>query len=160
MSSGDAAALAFDTGHDAVPSNGHEDQFIQGGLGGNPSNQSHWVYNVTSGVWSVQDAPYNQSLPNHAGLASAWASGRARVSARTTECTSSQFRSPCSTAVRTRPWDSSAGPSNRQGRGHRERPGPVQPLARVRVGTDPAECVWRPHSFQRHCRYNAANDRD
>jgi hypothetical protein len=71
MSSGDAAALAFDTGNDAVPSNGHEDQFVQGGFGGNPSDQSHWVYNSSLGFWSVEDAPYNPGLPNHAGLASA-----------------------------------------------------------------------------------------
>src|SRR5256886_2716676 len=75
MSSGDAAALAFDTGNDAVASNGHEDQFVQGGFGGNPSNQSHWVYNSSLGYWSVEDAPYNPGLPNHAGLASAWGFG-------------------------------------------------------------------------------------
>src|SRR5205823_533467 len=40
LSSNDAAALSFDTGNDAVPSNGHEDQFVQGGFGGNPSDQS------------------------------------------------------------------------------------------------------------------------
>ncbi len=75
LSSGDAAALAFDTGNDAVASNGHEDQFVQGGFGGNPSNQSHWVYNSSLGYWSVEDAPYNPGLPNHAGLASAWGFG-------------------------------------------------------------------------------------
>src|SRR6266566_217224 len=75
MSSGDAATLAFDTGNDGVASNGHEDQFVQGGFGGNPSNQSHWAYNSSSGTWSLEDAPYNQSLPNHAGLASDWGFG-------------------------------------------------------------------------------------
>src|SRR5207302_1718751 len=75
LSSADAAALAFDTGNDAVASNGHEDQFVQGGFGGNPSNQSHWVYNSSLGYWSVEDAPYNPGLPNHAGLASAWGFG-------------------------------------------------------------------------------------
>ena len=40
---------------------------------------------------------------------------RARLSVRTTECTSSRSRSPCSVAVRTRLWDSSAAPSNRPG---------------------------------------------
>ncbi len=75
LSPNDAAALAFDTGNDAVASNGHEDQFVQGGFGGNPSNQSHWVYNSSLGFWSVQDAPYNPGLPNHAGLASAWGFG-------------------------------------------------------------------------------------
>src|SRR5207253_7707700 len=75
LSSADAAALAFDTGNDAVASNGHEDQFVQGGFGGNPSNQSHWVYNSSLGFWSVEDAPYNPGLPNHAGLASAWGFG-------------------------------------------------------------------------------------
>src|SRR5207302_9394274 len=75
LSSADAAALAFDTGNDAVASNGHEDQFVQGGFGGNPSNQSHWVYNSSLGYWSVEDAPYNPGLPNHAVLASAWGFG-------------------------------------------------------------------------------------
>src|SRR5947208_3312315 len=75
LSSADAAALAFDTGNDAVASNGHEDQFVQGGFGGNPSNQSHWVYNSSLGYWSVEDAPYNPGLPNHTGLASAWGYG-------------------------------------------------------------------------------------
>ncbi len=75
LSSNDAAALSFDTGNDAVPSNGHEDQFVQGGFGGNPSDQSHWVYNSSLGFWSVEDAPYNPGLPNHTGLASAWGYG-------------------------------------------------------------------------------------
>src|SRR6266566_8116226 len=75
LSPNDAAALAFDTGNDAVPSNGHEDQFVQGGFGGNPSDQSHWVYNSSLGFWSVEDAPYNPGLPNHTGLASAWGYG-------------------------------------------------------------------------------------
>src|SRR5207247_11456029 len=75
LSSNDAAALSFDTGNDAVPSNGDEDQFVQGGFGGNPSDQSHWVYNSSLGFWSVEDAPYNPGLPNHTGLASAWGYG-------------------------------------------------------------------------------------
>src|SRR5437773_2700374 len=75
LSSNDAAALSFDTGNDAVPSNGHEDQFVQGGFGGNPSDQSHWVYNSSLGFWSVEDAPYNPGLPNHTGLGSAWGYG-------------------------------------------------------------------------------------
>src|SRR5438132_843257 len=37
----DIASLAFDTGNDAVASNGHEDQFDQGGIGRNPAGQSH-----------------------------------------------------------------------------------------------------------------------
>src|SRR5213079_638565 len=75
MTADDAASLAFDTGNDGVGSNGHEDQFVQGGIGGNPSNQSHWVFNSASGLWSLEDAPYNPNLPNHAGLASAWGFG-------------------------------------------------------------------------------------
>src|SRR5438552_5730865 len=68
----DIAALAFDTGNDAVASNGHEDQFDQGGRGPNPAGQSHWVYSSSSGTWTLRDAPYNQSLPSEAGLESAW----------------------------------------------------------------------------------------
>src|SRR3989440_3300581 len=68
----DIAALAFDTGNDAVASNGHEDQFDQGATGFNPASQSHWVYSTSSNNWSLRDAPYNQSLPNEAGLESAW----------------------------------------------------------------------------------------
>src|SRR5438105_394837 len=67
----DIASLAFDTGNDAVASNGHEDQFDQGGIGPNPAGQSHWVYNAASSNWTLRDAPYNQSLPNEAGLESA-----------------------------------------------------------------------------------------
>src|SRR2546429_327429 len=67
----DIASLAFDTGNDAVASNGHEDQFDEGGIGPNPAGQSHWVYNAASGNWTLRDAPYNQSLPNEAGLESA-----------------------------------------------------------------------------------------
>src|SRR6266566_1794461 len=68
----DVAALAFDTGNDAVASNGHEDQFVQGATGFNPAGQSHWVYRTSSNNWTLLDAPYNQSLPNEAGLESAW----------------------------------------------------------------------------------------
>ena len=67
----DIASLAFDTGNDAVASNGHEDQFDEGGIGPNPAGQSHWVYNAASSNWTLRDAPYNQSLPNEAGLESA-----------------------------------------------------------------------------------------
>src|SRR5205807_8722563 len=69
MTADDAASLAFDTGNDGVGSNGHEDQFVQGGIGGNPSNQSHWVFNSASGLWSLEYAPYNPYLTNLAGLA-------------------------------------------------------------------------------------------
>src|SRR5438270_310811 len=68
----DVAALAFDTGNDAVASDGHEDQFVQGATGFNPAGQSHWVCRTSSNNWSLRDAPYNQSLPNEAGLESAW----------------------------------------------------------------------------------------
>src|SRR2546426_345220 len=75
MNPTDAASVAFDTGKDAVASDGHEDQFVQGGFNGNPSDQSHWVYNSSAGFWTLQDAPYDPSLPNHTGLASAWGFG-------------------------------------------------------------------------------------
>jgi Bacterial Ig domain len=68
----DIGSLAFDTGNDAVASNGHEDQFVQGEPGPNPAGQSHWVYSTSSSNWNLRDAPYNQSLPNEAGLESAW----------------------------------------------------------------------------------------
>src|SRR5438270_398853 len=75
MTADDAASLAFDTGNDGVGSNGHEDQFVQGGIGGNPSNQSPWGFNRASGLWRFEDPPYHPNLPNHAGLASAWGFG-------------------------------------------------------------------------------------
>src|SRR2546422_357105 len=69
----DTASIGFDTGNDASYSDGHEDQFAQGGFASN--NQAHLVYNATVDGWVVQDSPYDPSLPNHAGLASAWGYG-------------------------------------------------------------------------------------
>lgn len=69
----DTASIGFDTGNDATYSDGHEDQFAQGGFASN--NQAHLVYNATVDGWVVQDSPYDPSLPNHAGLASAWGYG-------------------------------------------------------------------------------------
>ncbi len=37
----------------------------------NGSFQSHWVYSSASFGWVLEDAPYDPSLPNHTGLASA-----------------------------------------------------------------------------------------
>jgi len=69
----DGASLAFDTGNDAVPTAGHEDQFVQGGWA--PNDQAHYVYDSSYGTWLLQDSPYDTGLPNEAGLASAWGFG-------------------------------------------------------------------------------------
>lgn len=68
----DVASFAFDTDLDGLTSDGREDQFIQGGWVAN--NQSHYVYDSSVG-WVIHDTPYNESLPNHQGLASAWGFG-------------------------------------------------------------------------------------
>ncbi len=69
----DTASVAFDTDNDGIASDGREDQFVHGGLVTN--NQAHLVYSAASGMWTVEDSPYDQGLPNHQGLASAWGFG-------------------------------------------------------------------------------------
>jgi len=65
----DAASISFDTGNDGNAVRGHEDEFVQGGFA--PNNQAHYVYDTASAGWVVEDSPYDHSLPNHTGLASA-----------------------------------------------------------------------------------------
>src|SRR6266571_3582073 len=57
----DSASFALDTGHDGVPTNGGEDQFVMGGWvpGG---TTAHLVYSSSNGTWVVQDSPFNPSL--------------------------------------------------------------------------------------------------
>ena len=69
----DVASIAFDTDHDGVATQGREDQFVQGGWVSN--DQAHFVYDGSAGFWIVEDSPYDASLPNHMGLASAWGFG-------------------------------------------------------------------------------------
>lgn len=73
MDSFDVASIGFDTGHDGITTDGHDDQFIQGGRVTN--NQAHLVYDATLDWWAFEDSPYDPTLPNHAGLASAWGFG-------------------------------------------------------------------------------------
>jgi len=74
----DVAAIGFDTGRDRKASNQHEDQFVQGGWV--PFNQAHFVYDASFGTWRLLDSPYDQSLPNEAGLESAWSFGTSPLS--------------------------------------------------------------------------------
>lgn len=69
----DAASISFDTDNDGIPTDGREDQFVQGGWA--PNNQSHHVYDENASSWIVEDSPYDPGLPNHSGLASAWGFG-------------------------------------------------------------------------------------
>ncbi|HTD81846.1 MAG TPA: hypothetical protein VK723_06820, partial [Thermoplasmata archaeon] len=63
----DSASFAFDTGHDAVGTNGAEDQFIVSGIFAGGS--AHLVY--SGGGYIVEDSPFDPGLPDHAGLAGA-----------------------------------------------------------------------------------------
>jgi hypothetical protein len=62
----DSAAIAFDTGNDAVATEGMEHIFSVGGW--SESYQNHRIYNATTATWVVEDAPFESSLPNHATL--------------------------------------------------------------------------------------------
>src|SRR5438093_12196356 len=75
----DSASFALDTGHDGLPTDGGEDQFVMGGWvpGG---TTAHLVYGSSNGTWVVQDSPFNPSLPRHAGLAGAWGFGTSDLS--------------------------------------------------------------------------------
>ncbi|MFQ6012176.1 MAG: Ig-like domain-containing protein [Thermoplasmata archaeon] len=64
---GDGASIGFDTGNDGVPSDGREDEFLQRDIFG----QAHYVYDALIEFWAIEDGPYDPSLPNHQGLASA-----------------------------------------------------------------------------------------
>ncbi len=67
----DQALVAFDTRHDGVASVCGEDQFREGGalVGG----QDHLVHDGRG--WILHDGPYEPTLKNHAGLASAMGYG-------------------------------------------------------------------------------------
>ena len=69
----DAASLAFDTGNDGNSTDGREDQFVQGGWVAN--NQAHLVWSASNFTWQIEDSPYDNGLPNHAGLTSDWGFG-------------------------------------------------------------------------------------
>jgi len=59
--SNDSASFALDTGHDGVGTNGAEDQFALLG-----TLTAHFVFQA--GSWTLHDAPFDTSLPGHAGL--------------------------------------------------------------------------------------------
>lgn len=68
---GDLTLIAFDTGHDGRTSVGEEDifyhsEFFDGG-------QAHLEFDGPA--WAIHDSPYDTSLANHVGLASAWGFG-------------------------------------------------------------------------------------
>ncbi|MCK4443627.1 MAG: hypothetical protein KAW09_03725, partial [Thermoplasmata archaeon] len=60
----DSASVAFDTGHDEILTVGKEDQFV---ISEAVDETAHLVYNLSG--WVIEDSPFNQSLPNHTGLA-------------------------------------------------------------------------------------------
>ena len=60
----DSASVAFDTNHDEIMTIGEEDQFVISEMFG---GTAHIVYGPSG--WGIEDSPFNQSLPNHAGLA-------------------------------------------------------------------------------------------
>ncbi len=66
-SSQDFSLVAFDTGHDGLTTVGGEDIFYHAGFFA--GEQAHFVSDGVS--WSPHDSPYDESLPNHTGLASA-----------------------------------------------------------------------------------------
>lgn len=66
---GDVAAIAFDTDNDGAPTNGADDEFIEGGPGA--IQQFHLVFADVFSFWTLEDGPYDPSLPDHEGLASA-----------------------------------------------------------------------------------------
>ncbi|MFQ6013099.1 MAG: Ig-like domain-containing protein [Thermoplasmata archaeon] len=75
-SPGDISLVAFDTGHDGLTTVGREDIFYHAGFF--LDEQAHYVSDGT--FWSVHDSPYDESLLNHTGLASAWGFGPSDLS--------------------------------------------------------------------------------
>lgn len=69
----DVASIGFDTGNDEIPTDGGEDQFVQGGWV--TYDQGHFVYDSGFGTWILEDSPFDPGLPDHAGLAGAWGFG-------------------------------------------------------------------------------------
>jgi len=75
----DTAAIGFDTFNDAIPRDGHDDQFA---LGGNIcGEQAHLVYSSEFEFWILHDCPFDRSLPDHKGLFGAWGFGTSDYSA-------------------------------------------------------------------------------
>ncbi len=60
-SGSDAASFALDTGHDGVGTDGGEDEFYVANF------TAHLVWR--GGAHTIEDAPFNTGLPDHAGLA-------------------------------------------------------------------------------------------
>jgi len=69
--SGDSASVSFDTDHDAASSFGAEDQFFWGGMASN--GEEHLVSDGS--MWYLEDSPFDEGLPDHAGLESGWGFG-------------------------------------------------------------------------------------
>jgi hypothetical protein len=63
----DSASFALDTGHDGFPTDGGEDEFVVSGIF--PGESAHFVYRDFNRTWVLEDAPFDPSLPDHAGLA-------------------------------------------------------------------------------------------
>ena len=65
LDNNDRSVLSFDTGHDAIPTDGAEDNFIISGAG----MTWHYVWDATAGAYVIHCSPFDPSLPDHAGLA-------------------------------------------------------------------------------------------
>jgi hypothetical protein len=71
----DHASLGFDTGHDAIETDGEEHQFFQGTPETNevmmlhpPGNQVHFVYSPIASTWVTHCNPFNPAQVDHTGL--------------------------------------------------------------------------------------------
>jgi hypothetical protein len=64
----DLAGLIFDAPHDLALTDGADHQFTIGGAPSQAQVTGHAMYNVSSGGWTMEDSPFNTSLPDHAGL--------------------------------------------------------------------------------------------
>ena len=64
---GDRGVISFDTGHDAIYTDGAEDNFAITGAG----LTGHYVWNATAVGYVTHCSPFDPTLPDHAGLAGA-----------------------------------------------------------------------------------------
>ncbi len=69
----DSSGIAFDSGNDDTATDGMEDQFAIGPAVTN--GQMHMVYYSGLGSWDIECSPFDELLPDHAGLAGAWGFG-------------------------------------------------------------------------------------
>lgn len=61
----DMASVAFDTNNDNLQTDKREHQFKVGAW---VNDKRHYIYKDDDWGWSVEDSPYDNSLPNHANL--------------------------------------------------------------------------------------------